>query len=205
MASAPCRNEATVNLGIFTGRSGRDRLLTEIEKLLGEKNRVVVAVEGLPGAGKTHWMKHIVRFGYGPFSRREIAVIDDNTLYETRLWSLRWTKLQIDKPSWQAIADGLAARVIFFSNWVPSRFINAADILVRVKAADETRRRRLRRRYRSEPEKFRLQGAKTDMPLEPPFACSREMILYDPCWKIFGWEIGRLLRRGLAVGRNTLG
>ena len=179
--------------------------MRELEVILSHQPRVVVAVEGLPGVGKTYLMKHIVRFGFGPFSRCDIAVIDDNTRYTTRLWQLQWTKLRIDKEVWPSIAAGLTARVIFFSNWIPSRYLPAADLTVRLKSADEHMRlERLRRRYRHAPQKADLQSQKGAVPWEMPFHCSREITIIDASQGILFWELRWLVRRCLHTGATVI-
>ena len=183
------------HIGVFTGRAGRERLSEEINKILSWKEKAVIAVEGLPGSGKTHLMKHIVRFGFGRFSGKEIAVIDDNTLYSTNLWKLHWKKLTVDKSSWKSLVNGIDARIVFFSNWVPSRFIDFADILVRLRADDDKRIGRLQRRYKKQPEKVDIQKVKTNMPVEPPFVCGKVIVLNDPCHEMVGWEMSWLMRR----------
>jgi len=82
----------------------------------------VIAIAGLPGSGKTYMVKRFVRLGFGKFGRKDILVIDDNIIYSTRFWRLKWEKIKIDKQSSESLRDSTAAKVIFFQTGYRAAF-----------------------------------------------------------------------------------
>ena len=85
------------DIGTYKGTKGLDKLYQEIRATLEYKGKAVVAIAGLPGSGKTYMVKRFVRLGFGAIGRKDILVIDDNTIYSTRFWRLKWKKIQIEK------------------------------------------------------------------------------------------------------------
>ena len=104
------------DIGTYQGTAGLERLSQEINVILEDKKRAVIAIAGLPGSGKTYMVKKFVRLGFGNFGRKDILVIDDNIIYSTRLWQLKWEKIKIDKKSSGSVLDSSGAKVVFFSN-----------------------------------------------------------------------------------------
>lgn len=183
------------NIGAYTGTRGLDRLLQEIQAVLGRKERAVVAIAGLPGAGKTHLVKRCVRLGFGPIRRSDILVIDDNTIYSTKFWRLTWRKIQIEKKTARSALESTEAKVVIFSNWIPSRFIESADIYVILQLSENERVHRLKRRERKAPEKYLIQKGKDVIPLEEPFECPCVITLVNHSRGMCRWHWVWAVRR----------
>ncbi len=183
------------DIGTHKGPEGLERLFQEIQTILAHKKRVVVAIAGLPGAGKTSLVKRFVRLGFGNIRRKDIQVIDDNTIYSTRFWRLKWEKIRLEKKSSRSFLDSTDAKVTFFSNWIPSRFLDFADIYVILKLDEDERVNRLKRRERKAPDKFLVQKAKEVIPLEEPFECPRVMTLVNHSGGIYRWHCIWAIRR----------
>lgn len=183
------------DLGVYVGRQGLDALLTETNRIFTRKATVTVALAGLPGCGKTYLAKHFIRFGFGNFPRSFVKVIDDNNIYTTRMWKLQWEKITPKKETWHDFVDAQQSGLLFFSNWIPSRFIDSADILVNVEVDEKERIARLKRRYRKRPDKFLIQQAKTTIPVEMPFECDVMMTYTDPHNETRRWAFTWLMKR----------
>ena len=183
------------DIGTHKGPEGLERLFQEIQAILAHKKRAVVAIAGLPGAGKTCLVKRFVRLGFGNIRRKDIQVIDDNTIYSTRFWRLKWEKIRLEKKSSRSFLDSTDAKVTFFSNWIPSRFLDFADIYVILKLDEDERVNRLKRRERKAPDKFLVQKAKEVIPLEEPFECPRVMTLVNHSGGIYRWHCIWAIRR----------
>ena len=184
-----------IEIGIDKGKEGLERLLGETNKILLGKEKAIIAVAGLPGAGKTYMVKSFIRFGFGNFHRKDIMVIDDNIIYSTRFWKLHWEKIKVEKEHWKDFMNSFDFRVLFFSNWIPSRFIDFADILINLKVNEKERIKRLKKRYRKNPEKVLIQKAKTTIPIEAPFEYHKVMTLDDPNNEINKWGISWMIKR----------
>jgi len=195
------------NIGTYTGAFGLERLLAETCRLQTRQRQVIIAVAGLPGSGKTHLVKNFARLGFGPFSRKEVLVIDDNMIYTARLWRLHWQKIQLSKTIWRDFVRSRAHSVIILANWIPSRKIDFADILVTMTVDETTRHGRLIQRYRGRPDKVPIQQAKTTIPIEEPFDCQVRMALADFRGEARRWAATWLLKRqgGKLVGKNRFG
>jgi predicted ATPase len=187
--------EEMTDIGIYAGNQGLDTLLTETNSTLARKDKVVIALAGLPGCGKTFIVKNFIRFGFGNFPRNTVKVIDDNNIYTTKLWKLHWEKIKLDKGIWQDFVNDQDFKVLFFSNWIPSRFIDFADIVVNVKVDEHERIARLKKRYPTRPDKFLIQQAKTKTPVEMPFTYDVMMTYTDPKNETRRWAIIWLMKR----------
>ncbi|MBN2179587.1 MAG: AAA family ATPase [Deltaproteobacteria bacterium] len=183
------------NLGTYKEKQGFEILLKEINSLLLVKDKVVIAIAGLPGIGKTHLVKNFIRFGFGNFHRRDVTVIDDNIIYTTKFWKLKWTKIKDDKKSINGMVNSIDTKIVFFSNWIPSRFIDFADIMIYLELNESERLRRLRKRYRKAPEKFLIQKEKTTIPVEPPFVFGKDITLINNSNASTRWSIVWTIRR----------
>lgn len=150
-------------------------------------------------AGKTVFVKDFARFGFGRLGKRNLVVIDDNTLYSTPFWRLTWKKLNLRKESWQDFLASRDCRAVIFSNWVPSRFLDSVDILVNLAVPEPRRLSRLRKREKRHPEKFEIQQKKTTLPVEPPFSVGRSMTIINDTRISFLWCLFWMLRRGLSL------
>ncbi|OPY14629.1 MAG: hypothetical protein A4E66_00352 [Syntrophus sp. PtaB.Bin001] len=187
------------DIGTFKGFEGMERLRREVETLLLSSPKIVIAVAGLPGCGKTAFVKDFVRFGFGRLRKRDIVVIDDNTIYSTSFWRLNWQKISLRKNSWQNYMDTLDCKVIIFSNWVPSRFLDSADILVNLAVSERQRLSRLQNRERKNPEKIEIQMKKTTVPIEQPFSVQLSMTLQNDNRISFVWCLFWMIRRGISL------
>ena len=184
-----------IDIGTYRGEHGLNRLLEETNKILFEKKRVIIAISGLPGVGKTRMVKNFVRLGFGNFRKKDILVIDDNIIYSTKCWKLKWEKISIEKKSCREFMNSINFKILFFSNWIPSRYIDFADILVKMEAKEHERIARLKKRYRKNTMKVLIQKMKTTSPIEAPFKCRRLMVLSDYNNDIRNWNISWMLRR----------
>ena len=191
------------DIGMYQGTMGLEKLLQEINTILGIKKRALIAIAGLPGAGKTYMVKRFVRLGFGNFGRKDILVIDDNTIYSTRFWRLKWEKIKIDKKSSGSFLDSKGAKVVFFSNWIPSRFLESADIYVILQLSENERIKRLKRRERKSPEKFLVQKDKDVIPLEEPFECPRIMTIVNHSRGMYQWHFMGMIRRIFLCCKET--
>lgn len=183
------------DLGMYKGVDGLELLLQELQSVLREKEKAVVAIAGLPGVGKTWMVKRFVRMGFGNFHRKDILVIDDNTIYTSRFWKLKWEKIRLEKKSFESFLRLTDAKVVFFSNWIPSRFMSYADMYVILELSEQKRVERLKRRERKTPEKFRIHEAKNAIPLEEPFSCPAKMILANYSEGVSRWHFIWAMKR----------
>jgi predicted ATPase len=183
------------DIGVYAGRQGLDALLKETNRALTRKDKVVIALAGLPGCGKTFIVKNFTRFGFGNFPRNTVKVIDDNNIYSTKLWKLHWEKITLDKGTWHELVDAQDFKVLFFSNWIPSRFIDSADIVVNLEVDEHERIARLKKRYRARHDKFLIQKEKTTIPIEMPFTYDAMMTYSDPHNETRRWAITWLVKR----------
>ncbi len=163
----------------------------------------MIAIAGLPGSGKTYMVKKFVRLGFGNFDRQDILVIDDNTIYSTRCWRLKWEKIKIDKESAGKLFDSTQAKIVFFSNWIPSRFLDSADIYVILQLSESEREKRLKRRERKAPEKFRIHKDKKLIPMEEPFECPNVMTIVTSSGGMYQWHFMWLIRRIFSGRKET--
>ncbi len=183
------------DIGTYQGTAGLEKLLQEIKVILADKKQAVIAIAGLPGSGKTYMVKRFVRLGFGNFGRKDILVIDDNTIYSTKFWRLKWEKIKIDKKSSGRFLDSTGAKIVFFSNWVPSRFLESADLYVVLQLSESEREKRLKSREKKTPEKFNIQKNKNMIPMEEPFACPSVMTIVTTSGGMYQWHLTWLIRR----------
>ncbi len=191
------------DIGTYQGTAGLEKLLQEIKVILADKKQAVIAIAGLPGSGKTYMVKRFVRLGFGNFGRKDILVIDDNTIYSTRFWQLKWEKIKIDKKSSGRFIDSSGAKIVFFSNWVPSRFLESADFYVILQLSESEREKRLKSREKRAPEKFNIQKNKNMIPMEEPFACPSVMTIVTSSGGMYQWHLTWLIRRIFSHGNRT--
>ncbi len=192
-----------IDIGTYQGSEGLERLLQEINTILAHKKRAVIAIAGLPGSGKTFMVKRFVRLGFGNFGRKDILVIDDNTIYSTKFWRLKWEKIEHDKKSSGSFLDSTGAKVVFFSNWVLSRFLESADLYVVLQLSESEREKRLKRRERKAPEKFHIQKNKNMIPMEEPFACPSVMTIVTNSGGMWRWHLMWLIKRMFPCVKKT--
>lgn len=191
------------DVGIYEGNAGLERLLQEINEILFHNERAVIAIAGLPGSGKTYLVKSFARLGFGSFSRKDLLVIDDNIIYSTGFWRLKWEKIKIEKKSAESFLDSSRAKVIFFSNWIPSRFLASADLYIILQLSESERLKRLKKRERRAPEKFHIQKNKDIIPMEEPFVCKNIMTIVNHSGEMYQWHIKWLIRRMFSRWKET--
>ncbi len=122
-------------------------------------------------------------------------VIDDNIIYSTRFWKLHWEKIKLEKKSCKNFLDSISSKILFFSNWIPSRFLDFVDILINVKVNEDERITRLGKRYRKTPEKILIQKAKTTLPIETPFEYHSVMTFSDHHNEMSSWGALWIIKR----------
>jgi hypothetical protein len=191
------------DIGTYEGTAGLAKLLQEINTILAHNKRAVIAIAGLPGSGKTYMVKSFVRLGFGSLRRKDILVIDDNIIYSTGFWRLKWEKIKIDKKSSGSLLDSTGAKVIFFSNWIPSRFLDLADLYVILRLGESERLKRLKNRERKAPEKFHIQKDKDVIPMEEPFECKSFMTIVNHSGEMYRWHFLWLIRRIFSYRKET--
>ena len=104
-------------------------------------------------------------------------------------------KISLEKRSCKNFMNSINFKVLFFSNWIPSRYIDFADILIKLEANEQERITRLEKRYRKNPMKVLIQKMKTTLPVETPFECCRLMVLSDCNYEMLNWGISWILKR----------
>jgi hypothetical protein len=191
------------DIGTYEGTAGLVRLLQEINTILAHNKKAVIAIAGLPGSGKTYMVKSFVRLGFGSLRRKDILVMDDNIIYSTGFWRLKWEKIKIDKKSSGSLLDSSGAKVIFFSNWIPSRFLVSADLYVILQLGESERLKRLKNRERKAPEKFHIQKDKDVIPIEEPFECKSFMTIVNYSGEMYRWHFLWLIRRMFSYRKET--
>ena len=135
-----------------------NRLEEKIAEVLKTRKRVLISVVGGPGTGKSYFGKYLRNNGIGRFSKREIAVIDDSVLKLDFLLLLR-RSVRIPCNGVDELRPFLnmltgRKKAVFFLNATPERRITEADILLKLSAGEEIRKRRLRKRDGNDPEKL---------------------------------------------------
>ena len=128
------------------GEKKLNELSDAVSQCLNNRSYVVIAVIGNKGVGKSVLGKYFRNRGFGQFSPRQIAVIDDDNMAIDFLFFFR---------RWHAIpcrgVDELApffkycrhkpVRVYIKSN--PETRISRADVVLKVKVDEDRRRRQL--------------------------------------------------------------
>ncbi len=135
-----------------------DELSKLAEKLLEKQERVLVAVMGKPGTGKSFFGKFVRKNGFGKFNKRVISVIDDGVMsLEFLYFFQRRIKYKTDKKDeLKPFFDTLPKRkkIIFYLNDNPQKRLSSADILLRIETDENMRIERLKKRNSEDPEKF---------------------------------------------------
>ncbi len=127
---------------------------------LQEKSRMVVAISGLCGSGKSTLGKFIRKQGFGDFKPYQIAVIDDNVM-SLNLFLVR-PKIRYNAPPPPNISDNLKpfkkflppyVKIIFYVSANLQR-IEFADALIILRIRDEIRLQRLQKRENNNQERI---------------------------------------------------
>ncbi len=137
-------------------------LLEKIEELIVEilkkKDRVLIAVVGKNGTGKSYFGRYVRKNGVGRFHSKTIAVIDDRVMKLEFLYffrkSVKIPRNGVDelKPYLEALPSG--KKIVFYINETPADKITQTDILLQLTTDETTRKQRLRKRYGGDPEKL---------------------------------------------------
>ena len=159
------------DIGTYQGTAGLEKLLQEINTILANKKRAVIAIAGLPGSGKTYMVKRFVRLGFGNFGRKDILVIDDNTIYSTRFWRLKWEKIKIDKKSSGKLSRFHRGKGCLFFELDTEPLPGVCGHIRNFTAKRERARKKTEKKREKAPEKFRIQKDKNMIPMEEPFEC----------------------------------
>jgi hypothetical protein len=136
-----------------------EKLEKQIEEILKTKDRVLIAVAGSGGTGKSFFGKYVRNKGLGRFNKSVISVIDDKTMWSESLFFLR---IPVKIPfngidDLQPFLKKLPKRkkIIFYINATPWKRITKADILLKLSTDEDIRRKRIQHRYRNDPEKLK--------------------------------------------------
>jgi|GEM_PF-3072835 len=128
-----------------------EELEEKILHILEKKNKVLIAVVGNPGCGKSTFGKFVRKFGFKSIKASEIVVIDDDVMSREHLFNLFRTKIKIDsskpdelKPFFQYISD--RKKIIFYINSKPYKRISKADIILELELDENSRKERLKKR-----------------------------------------------------------
>ncbi len=134
---------------------GLENVINELERTLtrvfDKKSRVLVSVVGRNGSGKSYLGRRIRKQGIGRYPVREIAVIDDGTMFLeflgifTRRVKIPTTGVDELEPFVRTMPG--RKRIIIYINATPARRITKADILLSLSVDEQTRRARLAGRY----------------------------------------------------------
>jgi hypothetical protein len=127
------------------------KLLEEtVQKVLSQKDHVIVCITGNKGVGKTTLGKLIRKKGFGPYRPKDIAVIDDDCMSVDTLLFFRRKYVNpcrgVDelRPFFRYCKR---KRIRFYVKSNPESRITHADVLLRVDLADGKRKQRLIQRY----------------------------------------------------------
>lgn len=130
-----------------------------IEKILVEKERVLISVVGKNGVGKSHFGRYVRKNGLGKYDKKYISIIDDRIL-TVKYFGFFKKKVKVANDGIDELEPLLSKlskrkRIILYINNSPHNKITKADILLKLSTDEEVRRQRLRDRYGSDSEKFR--------------------------------------------------
>ena len=145
--------------------------LADLEKkvieILKKKKRVIIAVTGRPGCGKSTFGKFVRKLGFGSFSPRFIAVIDDDVMTKEHLFGIIRTKMKLPSTKRDNLAPFLKTlkkhkKIIFYINTFPYKRLEKADILLELTLDEDTRRKRLNSRVHDSEKLAYLTEAEVD-------------------------------------------
>jgi broad-specificity NMP kinase len=130
------------------------QLEKKIEQILNTKNKVLISVVGEGGIGKSFFGKYLRNHGCGKFNKRDIAVIDDGVMWIEFLYFFRRTMKSKNnefdelKPFLKKLPK--RKKIIFYINATPWERISKADILLILSTDENTREKRLKKRYKDQ-------------------------------------------------------
>jgi dephospho-CoA kinase len=131
-----------------------EKLEEHTDEILKRKDRVLISVVGKGGAGKSYFGKYIRNYGFGKYKNNVISVIDDNVIWIDLFFLFR-KKLKIISNTSEGLQPFFRKiiskkKIVFFINATPWQRISEADILLELSTSEETRRKRLIKRYGSD-------------------------------------------------------
>ncbi len=135
-----------------------EKLEVYADEILKNKERVLIAVAGAAGAGKSHFGKYIRKNGLGKFDKKCVAVIDDSVMWHNSLCffhrriKIPWHGVDELKPFFKKMPG--YKKIVFYMQANPSLRISEADILLKLSADENVRRFRLMKRYNDKPHKL---------------------------------------------------
>jgi hypothetical protein len=132
-----------------------DKLEEQTYEILKRKDRVLISVVGKGGAGKSYFGKYIRNHGFGKYKNNVISVIDDNVIWIDLFFFFR-RKLKIISSTSEGLQPffkkmSSKKKIVFFINATPWQRISEADILLKLSTDENTREKRLLKRYGHNP------------------------------------------------------
>jgi hypothetical protein len=136
-----------------------DRLERNVTEVLRKKDSVLISVVGKNGSGKSYFGRYVRKHGLGRYGRRLVTVIDDGTMYFDSLYFFK-RKISIPTTGVDELRPfrermGAEKKIILYITATPARRITEADILLNFVTDEDTRRKRLERRYGEGSEKLK--------------------------------------------------
>ncbi|MEX2578673.1 MAG: hypothetical protein WD342_06420 [Verrucomicrobiales bacterium] len=151
--------------------------LPELHDRIGEcmdtDSRVVVAVMGNKGVGKSRFSRLIRKYGCGDLKPKEVAVIDDNVMRVRIVFGLAWrfTHRTMALDEFEPFDPYLKRKkVVFCVHSDPSIRLAKADVVLRLFTDETTRLERLKQRNGEEEGMRRFTASQSYDPTPPiPF------------------------------------
>ncbi|WP_281950393.1 AAA family ATPase [Nitrosophilus kaiyonis] len=125
-------------------------LETAVQKLLQNKQRVLIAISGKSGVGKSTLGKFIRKNGFGKYKPKEIAVIDDSVMTKEYFGGLIKRKIKIKYTNKDNLYPFIKLiprkKIIFYISANPFFRIEKCDILIKLTLNEKERIKRLKLR-----------------------------------------------------------
>ena len=127
------------------------------KEILKEKKRVLIALTGLHGSGKSTLGKELRRKGFGYFKPHQIAVIDDDVMSINLFFMRPRVKIKRDqkdelRPFFKFLPPHV--KLVFYVSATPFARISKADILCILNIDEKEREKRLKKRNQDDEEKL---------------------------------------------------
>lgn len=134
-----------------------EALNSACKEILKEKKRVLIALTGLRGSGKSTLGKEIRRKGFGYFKPHQIAVIDDDVMSINLFFIRPRVKIKSAKqddlrPFFKFLPPYV--KLVFYVSATPFARISKADILCILNIDEKEREKRLKKRNQDNEEKL---------------------------------------------------
>ena len=120
------------------------------KEALKTKSRVIIAITGKAGTGKSTLGKYFRKRGFGDFSKFKISVIDDGVM-SLDLFYIFNKRIKFKSNSRDELKPFLnllpkRKKVIFYVNQAPEIRLSKADIVIHATIDEKTREARLKKR-----------------------------------------------------------